>query len=372
MKIINAIVFFSFYFIANVYCQIGKQEDLITNPGWEFYSDNTLSSVSSGKGFAGVASTGDVSSVVLNPASLNINKKFQIYSGYTLKSTINRSIYGMSSYIKTALPSILIGGVYKINNNFQAGFIYRNDYSFRIIYGNASTPILPEGGAELEYKFATHSFSIPLSFNYKWLKIGADLNMTYYRHDAITNTNDPINGHSNLWRFVPQFGFIISPNKIFSFGATFTPGFTDSTEYVMDYSTTSAKWVVKYPNRIGIGTELRLMNDKLALSVDYQYSGTSKLRFYKDMHNIHFGAEYKINESWKIRSGFYTLMDFRAEDPRISYSDKIGAYDQYFITFGGTFKIKNSAFNLAFMDSHLFTNSIMHHTKISAGYSCDF
>lgn len=51
--------------------------DWLTSPRMEFYSDNTLSAVSAGKGFSGIGAMGDISSLNLNPASVNIEKNFR-------------------------------------------------------------------------------------------------------------------------------------------------------------------------------------------------------------------------------------------------------------------------------------------------------
>lgn len=371
MKTITAVVFLSLFLISNSYCQLGGYEDFMTNPSWEFYSGNTLSAVASGKGFTGIAGTGDISSVVLNPASLNIEKDFQINLGYTYKSTITQ--YGYPDYLlyKTNLPTVLIGGVYKINKYLQGGFIYRNNYSYRIVLEQSSNIIVgSESNDDVVYNFTTHNFSVPLAFNYKWLRLGTDLNLTYYRMNSNGGQGSDINGYSDLMRFVPQFGFIITPVNNFSFGATFIPGFSDSVEYHMDRTTLTynRKSLVRFPNRIGIGTELRLIDNKLLFALDYQFAGTSKLKQEKDMHNFHFGTEYAINESWKIRGGFYTLLDFHDYGTNSIATEN---YDQYFITLGGTYKYKYASFNLALMDSHLFSDALVRHNKVVGSVAFD-
>ena len=373
MKTSILLVFFFSLFITNAYSQGFGREDANINPSWEFYSTNTLSAVSSGMGNTGVAFTGNISSVVLNPASLDIKNNSQVYAGYTYKSSIEKNIYGMPEKIKHNLPSMVIGGVYKINKNFQSGFIYRNDYSYTLSIDHVSTETHPDADATMDFKYATHSFSVPLSFNYKCLRVGTDLNLTYYRFDSKSSPDlSELNAKADLFEFIPKIGFIITPIENFSFGATFVPGFTDSAEYKIEGSNYNSKSVVKYPNRIGVGTSLRLLNNKLLLALDYEYSGNSKLRFQKDMNNVNFGAEYEINNEWKIRGGFYTLLDFRADDSYVSYLDKLGDYDLYFITLGGTYKYKNNSFNLALNDSGLLSNSPMKSIKLTAGISLDF
>jgi hypothetical protein len=377
------IIFFSLFFISSVlFAQKDgpiSEPDFYTNPGWEYYSDNTLSSVASGKGYTGIAGLGDISFVSLNPASLDVNKKFQLYLGYTYKSSLDRSYYSPDLFFKPAFPSVFVGGAFRINKYLQAGLIYQNSYSYKVVfenfvYTNNEGQII--GIGEFGDKFVAHSLTVPIVFNYNWLRIGANLNITYSRTDMIQDYSSPEfpynSFRSNLWRFNPKLGFIISPNKYFSFGGTFEPGFSDSTEWISDNPTYNTKQPVKYPNRISLGTELRLLDDKLNISLDYLYANTKANLYMKDMSNVHIGLEYKINETWKLRSGFFTLYDYRELDPRIGYGDELGSYDQYFITFGGTYKLNNFSFNLAFLDSHLLNTTKAAHTKITGGISYDF
>jgi long-subunit fatty acid transport protein len=90
------------------------------------------------------------------------------------------------------------------------------------------------------------------------------------------------------------------------------------------------------------------------------------------MHNIHFGAEYKVNDAWKIRGGFYTLYDLRDNNTNNIYTDEVGSYDMYFLTIGSSYKYKNTSFNVALMNSNLFTSSRVNHTKISGSVCFDF
>lgn len=58
---------------------------------WDFYSDNRVSNKALGRGWTGVASLGDISSVIINPASLNVSGKYQPYFEYIHKDKVHRT-----------------------------------------------------------------------------------------------------------------------------------------------------------------------------------------------------------------------------------------------------------------------------------------
>ncbi|MFA5404044.1 MAG: hypothetical protein WC358_03835 [Ignavibacteria bacterium] len=350
--------------------------DGLINPCWEYYSDNMISSISAGKGYTGVSGLGDLSSLTLNPAAVNIEKKYQIYIGYAYKTDINfTNVFNYTPTLKNSFPSGIIGGVYRINKNFQTGFVYRNDYGYQIEYNNNSNSYY-----NIKNKLVTHNFTVPIIYNYEWFRAGVNLNLTYFRGEAsgIFSTEFFPEGyydeaHSNLLRIIPQIGVIINPIKEFSFGITFIPGFTDSTKYHYNVTTPSERnLLVRYPWRLGVGTEVKLLNNRLKLSLDYRFDKTSIILNTKDKSNFNFGVEYQIKNNVAIRGGFFTLLDFRDLSNILMIEEDNNSYDQYFITLGGTYKYKGYSFSLALMDSHLAKNNDVSHTKINGGISLDF
>lgn len=361
-------LFLLFFLSTNLFAQSDGPASLLdwlTSPRWEFYSDNTLSTIASGKGNTGVASKGDISLMNLNPASIDVDSKIQVFASYTYKSKFKLYSYSKDDDMQNIFPSVFTGAIYKINNNFQTGFAYRNDYGFKYKY-----PI--SGNKEISYSLITHTFTIPVTYNYKWLRAGANLNLTYFRGDAKGMSNEVYpEGHgdarSELWRFIPQIGIIVSPMDYLSFGLTYTTGFNDSTKwYIGD---TNAKFLdspVKYPYRLGIGAELKLYKNKLRISFDYHFEKTSFGYKLKDKNMFNFGVEYSPVKEYAIRTGFYTINDFRdLQEETVVESTK---YDLVFFTLGGTYKYKGFSFNLALMDSHLLFKSDIAHTKINAGF----
>jgi len=356
----------------------GEYPDYTINPSWEFYSDNKLSTISASKGYTGVASLGDISSISLNPSSLNVDKRFNMNASISYKSSFNyQPIISDDIHLKSVIPSLFVGSGYRINENFQTGLAYQNNYSYKLVYDMIYTNEFGNeiGRGETYYKFASHSFLVPLVFNYEWLRLGTNLNLTYLRGDfssgeGINHPNYPLTGKGELWCFIPQVGFIITPNTYVSLGASYTFGFSGNS--IWDYNKffiTPQSLYCDVPSRLIAGVESKLLENKLKLSLEYHYANTSGIYNLKDKHNIHLGTEYSIDDFWVVRGGFFTLFDFR-DNRNIWYDNN--SYDQYFITLGGTYKYKGLAFNLALLSSSLTSSSDVKHSIVNAGIGYDF
>jgi hypothetical protein len=359
--------------------------DPVTNSMWNFYSENLLSTVFAGKGYTGIASVGDVSSSILNPASVSIEKKLQLYIGITQKTNIAVDESIKDYHIENGFPSGIIGGIFRLKKNMEIGFLYYNSDSYKEVYNNVyvtGKDNMKKFYNEISNQMVIHSFSIPIIFQKSIYRIGVSLGAYYFRADAknffktwYTDTAKFYdNAHSNLWRFLPKLGLIVSPTEYFSFGAVYSPGFTDDTDwYLTDSSENPLKSTVGYPDTYGIGIEFKLLRNRLIFSLDYQHSNNSMYSYLKDRNNIHFGLEYLVNESLNLRGGYFTLYDFRNRNSTlVTWPDAIDAYQQFFITFGGTYKYKFCSINIAVMDSHLILNSDVSHTKLNGSLCFNF
>lgn len=379
---LNLILLLVILFPLNLFAQQDgprdENPDNTINSSWEFYSDNKLSTISASKGYTGVASLGDISSITLNPASLNVDKRFNTNASYSYKTSIDYPPnFSYNSYLRNALPSFSAGGGYRINENFQVGLAYQNNYSYKMVYDVIYTNEfgVEIGRGEDYYKFASHSFLVPLVFNYEWFRLGSNLNLTYLRGDfssgeGINYPNYPITGKGELWCFIPQVGFIITPNEYISLGASYTFGFSGKStwEYNKFFITPQSLYCV-IPSRLSAGIESKLLENKLKLSLEYHYANTSAIFNLEDKNNIHVGAEYSIDNSWIVRGGFFTLFDFSDIDG--AWVDS-STFDQFFITVGGTYKYKGLAFNVALLSSSLTSSSGVKHSIINAGIGFDF
>ena len=316
--------------------------DEVMNPYREYYSMNILSSVSAGKGNTGVASSGDVSLIYLNPATLNISNRFQVNAGYNLKSesgnVLSQNIYSFS-----------FAGAYRLNKNLQVGFAYQNDYSYKY----TQSTYIPEDNALIQ-TFETHSFRVPVVYEYKWLRVGMNYNLSYYK----ASYSDYING--SFWKLNPEIGTVITPIKEFSIGASFIPGFKRDFKYITnDNITLIDRPYAKFPNRIKIGTEFRTSNNDTKFTFDYHFANNSNIRGLKDQNDIHLGFEHLLDENWAFRCGFFSN--------RTLYDDHI-----YFLTFGTSFKFYNYSFNLAGLVSMAAKSGVGEYYVLNFGAGYEF
>jgi len=99
---------------------------------WDFYADNRISSSVCGMGYTGVASTGDISSTFINPASLSLENKKQLYFEYVYKGDIE---WFADIKYKNLNPNFSVGLGLPINDYFQTGITYRTEKSKETDYG---------------------------------------------------------------------------------------------------------------------------------------------------------------------------------------------------------------------------------------------
>jgi len=348
--IFSLIIVFCFY--STIYSQFSFHYlDYTMSPYLEYYSTNIHSSVSAGKGNTGVASSGDVSLIYLNPATLNITKKFQVNAGYNMKSKSINAYHTLSQN----LYSFSFACAYRVNKNFQMGLAYQNDYSYEQEPQYMLSPYLLNNNLE------THSFRVPVVYEYKFLRIGMNINLSYYKASYLEPDEailiEGITG--SFWKLNPEIGTVITPIKEFSIGASFIPGFKKDFQYKLINEVLYVEPYAKYPNRIKIGTEIRTSNNDTKFTFDYFYANTSYIKGLKDQNDIHLGFEQVIDENWTFRCGFFSN--------RTIYDDRI-----YFLTFGTSFKFYNYSFNLAGLVNMGIDSSIGEYYVLNFGAGYEF
>ncbi len=378
---VNALIaVFTFIFLTSltIYSQpVFDPQDVIISPFWDFYSYNYLNSVSSGKGFSGVASGNDISGFNINPASIIIDKKYQFNIQYTYKTTQPWSLSDNFS-LRTLPPSVSAAFGYRISKNFAAGFVYSNPQSMNYDLGTIIRT--DEFGNEIgRYKgyekYSTHSFTIPLAYSWKRISVGMNLNYTILR----TASNLELglsNGSTETFtastnRFNIEAGFLFKLTNNFSFGGKITPGYTSKVKYTSTDNIAHEDGNTTFPWIAAAGIEYTNADKKLRLNFDYSYEGTSSLTNLKNRNDFHLGGEYDINKMWTARAGFFTLLDYRKEITNGSWIDPIGQYDQFFITVGSTVKLNSLNLSLALMDSHISPGKIKN-TYVNAGATYNF
>ena len=385
-KFISLVIFFfTSFFSSVIYSQngpINQRYDIVMTPFWDFYSLNYQSVVNAGKGYTGIASSGDIMSTALNPASLQLDKKFQVYGEYTLKPNMPwLTSLGLNDlYLQQNHPSMGFGFGYKVSKDFQFGAVYRSERNYRMHIG---TVIVTNDSGETNGQtyepyetFITHTFSVPAVYEYKFLKFGANLNLVILHSYRFLSTSGNGNAENNYYRFIPDFGLKLTPLKNLSFGITFTPGIKQDITWKFDDALQIDSTISYFPMKIGAGFEFRLLENKLFLSGEYRFEKTSDYQKvylndfnYKDRHNIHLGIEYKPDEKISVRTGFFTNFDIRDTTGGVSYLDPIGDYDQYYLTLGAGYKYQNYNFNVAFLNAFSKRTS---HMNFNFGVSYDF
>ncbi|MCE1164593.1 MAG: hypothetical protein LWX07_04225 [Bacteroidetes bacterium] len=368
------IVFVTF---ANCFSQPATTQDIIINPFWDFYAENRLSAINAGKGYTGVASINDISGASLNPASIVLLEKMQVTGSYDFKSRISNWLNMDQNDVKQNHPEMSVGIGYKFGNNLFTGITYTNDYSFKIemspihYFNQYGQPM----GSYVPYeKYTTHTLSIPVAFRTRKFRAGVSLSAVNY--NGFNNLNsEPRLGEGNntvsFWKFVPTLGVQVTPFEEFSFGATYSPPYQQRVRW--SNSTVPEEQIapVYYPAKVNVGTELRLLNKKLLIDLDYRFANTSRTYMFRDRHDLNFGVQYELEPELTVRGGAFTLLDYRTNDNGANISDPIGSYNQYFLTLGATYKYRALSVSLSYISSTVFTKPDVSTSRIAASLTWD-
>lgn len=333
-------------------------QDYFISPSNDYYSLTYLSVVNAGKGNTGAASTGDVSSSLINPASLTCGKKYQSVLSYGFKTS---SEFTSTDKLSQVHPSFSFGAAFKLFEGFNAGILYSNRRNMK--YTSSI------GTGYVDQVFSEHVLAIPVSYEYDILKAGIGLNFKLM-HGSINGFFSSVNypegtntyGKTNKILFTPDIGVILSPWQNFSIGVVVNPAgeFKNNWEYdtlFPNQSTTS-----KFPMRISAGTELRFPREGFKFSIDYTFENMSGISGYDDRNNINIGAEYEPLKDLTVRAGFFTL---NTPSTRKSLNPKPD--NQTFLTAGGSYFYKGVKFNLALVSSSLIDKKDISHTIINFG-----
>jgi len=345
--------------------------DVMINPFWDFYSNNYLNAISSGKGYTGISENGNISSTRLNPAALDITNKFQADLQYTYKTEQPWLEYIADDINLTPnIFSLSAGFGYKINKNFNVGILYSNPSSITLDLGKII--ITNEFGQEIgSYeayeKYETHSFSVPLACIIENFRFGVNLNYTLHRR--YLNFDDSIyTGKFDKFNF--QAGVIYRPIKHLSFGASFTPQISGNSENSFEHVAQEEETKVLMPMTFTVGFDYMFKGNFLKIAGDYTYVNLSARDNLKDRNQVHFGIEYIVNKNWEVRTGFFTFADPRDLSGN-NWGNPQDNYDQVFLTIGTTYKISGFGISLAIMDSHI-SSGIIKNTFANAGINYDF
>lgn len=360
-----------------------SDDDVMLNPFWDFYSNNYLNTPSAGRGFTGIASMdNDISGVLLNPATVNIQTKAQLNLQYTFKSAQGwLPAVSDNLMLKHQLFSGTAGFGYRINKTMQTGIVYSNPSGYyfdigKIIrtdeFGNKI------GEYDAYYNVTYHNLALPYIFSGKYFQAGLTANLIYSRFSSptenFTTLEDPgsttmgsITAASYFSTF--QVGVIYNITSTMNIGLTLTTGGKSKVNYKLPAGVSDQSAGQMFPWKAGIGFEYKPVDSKLRFFADYDYSRTSAVSTLKDRHDFHIGVESEINKNWILRGGFFTLLDYRNTTDN-TFMDGAHEYDQYFITVGGTYLKKGYKINFALLSSQLSPGKIKN-LYINAGMTFD-
>jgi long-subunit fatty acid transport protein len=353
-------------------------------PFWDFYSNNRISGEACGRGYTGIASTGDLSSVLINPASLSLENKTNYYSEYIFKNSVGwdyyEDIYSPyftgpydSLYVNQAVdypdvdlqqshPNFFAGHAFSINDFIQIGATYRVENSYATVRNSTYYT------SNFTSNFKSSSFSVPIAFNYKdLLRVGIDIIYSSFYIESYD--------HLEFNKIRAKFGVIYSPEENIFLGLTYLPGTKKTTTIVYyDHGTddvfTTVFEPIVLPLEIGAGICYKLTSIPLSFSIDYNYCNTSEVENFVDRHDIHLGLEYDVTDNLKLRTGAFTQIDYRTSE--IQEYAVMSNFTQIFNTFGLSYKISSLKLNLSFMDSHLFSSGSVEQTYFNTGISYGF
>lgn len=350
---------------SNAFSQLRiPQYDNIINPVHDYYSLNYPSVINAGKGNAGAASTGDVTSALINPASLTLDNKYQAVLSYGIKTSYNVLTADIISQIH---PSFSAGAAFKVIKGLNAGIVYSNRRNMKYS-ANSGT------GYVVDQIFNEHVFSIPISFEYDILRAGIGLNLRLM-HGSISGFFSTVNypdgaktyGKTDKILFTPDFGVIINPWRDLSLGVAFSPAWEFDNNWEYDTLLSNMSTTSRFPLKITAGTEFRLPREGFSFSLDYVFEKMSDYTGYENRNNINFGAEFEASKYLTIRTGFFTLNTQTTRRRLLPDSD-----NQFFLTAGGSYKYKNVKFNAALLTSSVINQSDISHTIINFGAAYEF
>jgi hypothetical protein len=338
--------------------------DYLLSPLMDSYSYNYQSVENAGKGYTGIGSSGNILSSVLNPASVEIEKGYQLYTEYNLKGRPDNM-----AGLKQFHPTFALGLGYRVTKDLQLGFVYRDDRSLHSEDQNSDIYSI------------NHIISVPVNYRYKSFKFGVNLNLIIlhgsysYIYGIFPNYNSSV---SQL-RFNPEFGIKADINKDISVGVTFIPEYEQELEWTINDGSSGTRTnntKALYPMKIGAGAEFRLLDGKLNLLCDYRFERTSAYKYsemsdenlFKDRHNLHLGAEFQPDKNLTLRTGFLSLLALKS--PRRSLYLLFD--DEYYFTFGASYKYKGMSYNFAYLNSAIVRITDYSHILFNFGISYDF
>jgi len=347
---------------------------------YNFYSNNRLSSVASGRGYSGIADQGDLSMGILNPAAIDISNTWQLYYELSDKETVDfEENDGCVNFDKYRNSKVF--GIGLKNFGFNAAILYyqKSSYDFstlRSCYYNDH----PVDSFDYHLKQLVTYLTIPINYSVNdWLKVGTTLQFERYE----SKDPYPIIGQSGISEVIigivdiqlvrPKFGIHLNPVNNLSLGATFLPEAKKA--ITKNYGAYYGEVIFKenpFPMQIGAGLKYIFPFAPINLLADFNYSNDSVYDCQKDRSDYNVGLEYTWKQILTVRTGYFTQMDYRDLDAteegtdNLVWDDEV-SYEQNYVTFGLSYRWKGFQMNASYMDSGLMKAGDIEQSYINFG-----
>ncbi|MDO9391560.1 MAG: hypothetical protein Q7U71_07300 [bacterium] len=339
------------------------------SPFWEFYSDNHLSPTAAGRGYAGVAETGDLTLANMNPASIAGNGNgWAAATVYKTKMPwLKDAVDGI--YLTTNVPSLFFGGCRQLGEAVTVGLVYSDCYSYTLDFGEVvytGTSGEDLGTTDAYDNINLSRISLPIAFRATpAFAVGLDFGGNWVHR----KTSGFINNTVDLFTLVPKLGFIVGPVSGFSFGFSATPQSSTKYDYQYEFWGIShiEHYTNNYPGRLAAGFKYQGLNANYYFDLNYVNTGINENQI--DRRDFNLGAEHRRG-IWVYRAGLFSVMDYR--NPEIEWLNEVGHDSQYFLTAGIEKTDGRVTYAVSIIDSHLLSPGDFKTTKIQAGLKYSF
>lgn len=343
---------------------------------WDFYSENNIGARVWGMGGAGVANVEDLTSMVLNPATLMVRKKISFYGEFLTKNK-NPWLKEVSSGIYLESPVVipdLVGFGFKVSETVNTGLGFLAPKTFNLDLGKIgiSTPDkpIPEEYVQAYTHFRAKKIVLPISVRVtQGVFFGANFNYNFIsvKHKLIYKGESEV----DYWNF--KLGALVQPDNKSSLGLTFVPqkSFSTETEW-KDKDTTFVEKFKKttLPWELRVGFYLHDLGFPVNFACDINFSKNSKIDNQVDRYDYHLGVEIELSREISMLLGYFSRFDYR--NPEMGWLTEVGELDQHFLTVGVSVELERFLLHASLRNSDLLSQGSMEQTHFSLGTGFHF
>ena len=232
-----------------------------SNPFYDSYSRNFTGTAAAGRGYTGAAVLGDVSGVLLNPATV-LPDSAQLALEFNIKPPVDAEGYIYSARYTSPVPFGMLALNGRLSNHFGVGIVYSMPKSLKLY----DFSVLINQGNDIVQRFPSynlHQVSANLSYHQGAWHAGLNLhNQIHYIDDPIfMHTYDRISDYRYSLRIQPGWAY---SSKHLNLGASLMP----ATKFTWDQKYTSYDAVL--PLWATAGLNLHSPNYSLLIDAEFE------------------------------------------------------------------------------------------------------